>query len=122
MPRNEYTCDCTAVHEDVVARVADGLRGCPSLPEAAAFFKVLGDPTRMRILWALLQHELCVCDIANVLGMSKSAVSHQLAVLRAASLVRFRRDMKTVYYSLADDHVRSIVGAGLEHVNEEREA
>lgn len=118
MPRNEFICDCTAVHEDVVHLVADRLKGNPSLEEAAAFFKVLGDYTRMKILWALDQHEMCVCDIANVLSMTKSAVSHQLAVLRAASLVTFRRDNKTVYYSLADDHVRSIIELGLEHVNE----
>lgn len=118
MRKNEFTCDCTAVHEDVVRLVAAKLNGNPSLDEASAFFRVLGDSTRMKILWALDQHELCVCDIANVLSMTKSAVSHQLAVLRAASLVKFRRDIKTVYYSLADDHVQSIIEAGLEHVNE----
>ncbi|MDD3411519.1 MAG: metalloregulator ArsR/SmtB family transcription factor [Eubacteriales bacterium] len=118
MPKNEYICDCTAVHEDVVALVAERLSASPALEKATAFFKVLGDPTRMKILWALDQHELCVCDIANVLSMTKSAVSHQLAVLRGAALVTFRRDTKTVYYSLADDHVRLILEAGLDHVSE----
>ncbi|MEG0157125.1 MAG: metalloregulator ArsR/SmtB family transcription factor, partial [Anaerovoracaceae bacterium] len=82
------------------------------------FFKVLGDKTRLRIIWALDQHELCVCDIANVLGMTKSAISHQLRTLREANLVKCRKEGKTAFYSLADEHVKGMLASGLEHVHE----
>lgn len=81
-------------------------------------FKVFGDPTRIRILYALSAGELCVCDIASVLNMTQSAISHQLRVLKQIKLVKFRRDGKTVYYSLADTHVETILSQGLEHVQE----
>lgn len=91
-----------------------------TLSRLTAFFKVIGDGTRMRILVSLAETELCVCAIAELLGMELSAVSHQLRVLKQADLVRFRREGKTVYYSLADDHVRAIIRMGLDHINEER--
>jgi DNA-binding transcriptional ArsR family regulator len=81
-------------------------------------FKTLGDPTRVKILYALLQKELCVCDIAAVIGISDSAVSHQLRVLRGQKLVKFRRDGKILYYSLDDNHVSALFAQGLEHVSE----
>ena len=84
----------------------------------ADLFKTFGDPTRLRILSALSSRELCVCDIADFLGMTQSAISHQLRVLKQQELVRFRRDGKTVYYSLADSHVETILSQGLEHVSE----
>ena len=84
----------------------------------AELFKAFGDPTRLRILAALSRQELCVCDIADLLGMTQSAISHQLRVLKQQELVRFRRDGKTVYYSLADAHVGTILSQGLEHVSE----
>lgn len=84
----------------------------------ADLFKVFGDSTRIRILYALSAQELCVCDIASVLNMSQSAISHQLRVLKQSQLVNFRRDGKTVYYSLADSHVSTILSQGLEHVLE----
>ncbi len=118
MPKNEFICDCTAVHEDVVELVNKKMQENTSLEKAAQFFKIFGDNTRIKILWALEMHEMCVCDIANVLSMTKSAVSHQLAILRKADIVRCRRDFKTVYYSLSDDHVRQIIEKGFEHVNE----
>ncbi|MDD2648220.1 MAG: metalloregulator ArsR/SmtB family transcription factor [Eubacteriales bacterium] len=118
MSRNEFICDCTAVHTDVVDTVMERFKSNPALDRLTAFFKVMGDPTRVKILWALDQHEMCVCDIANVLSMTKSAVSHQLSTLRASALVRCRRDNKTVYYSLSDEHVQQILERALEHVSE----
>ena len=88
------------------------------LYDLAELFKVFGDTTRIRILYALFESELCVCDIAELLNMSQSAISHQLRVLKQARLVRNRREGKTVYYFLADDHVRTIIGQGMEHINE----
>ncbi|QOV21009.1 winged helix-turn-helix transcriptional regulator [Blautia liquoris] len=84
----------------------------------ADLFKIFGNPTRIRILSALKTHELCVCDIADLLGMTQSAISHQLRILKQMQLVKFRRDGKTVYYSLADDHVYTILSQGMEHINE----
>ncbi|UWP61424.1 metalloregulator ArsR/SmtB family transcription factor [Ruminococcus gauvreauii] len=91
--------------EDILYRLAD-------------LFKVFGDPTRIRILYKLSEQELCVCDIAEVLEMTQSAISHQLRILKQMSLVKFRREGKTVYYSLADDHVATILAQGLDHVEE----
>ena len=88
------------------------------LYKLADLYKVFGDPTRIRILYALSGGELCVCDIAELLGMTQSAISHQLRVLKQSSLVKFRRDGKTVYYSLADAHVATILAQGLDHVQE----
>lgn len=118
MTRNKFSCDCTVVHESVVREVNHKMLDHSSFEQAAVFFKILGDTTRMKIIWALDQHELCVCDIANILSMTKSAVSHQLATLRRAALVKCRREGKTVYYSLADDHVKSMVEAGVGHLHE----
>ncbi|HIV25749.1 MAG TPA: winged helix-turn-helix transcriptional regulator [Candidatus Scatomonas pullistercoris] len=101
-----------------------GLTGSPESPPGetvhrlADLFKTFGDPTRIRILTVLSGQELCVCDIADLLGMSQSAISHQLGVLRQAGLVSFRREGRTVFYSLADRHVSMILSQGLEHVNE----
>lgn len=88
------------------------------LYKLADLYKVFGDPTRIRILYALSSGELCVCDIAEVLGMTQSAISHQLRVLKQSALVKFRRDGKTVYYSLADSHISTILAQGLDHVQE----
>ena len=86
--------------------------------ELAALFKIFGDGTRVQILHALEQSEMCVCDLAVLLGVTKSAVSHQLKALRMANLVKFRREAQTVYYSLADDHVKQILDMGFDHLNE----
>ena len=88
------------------------------LQELADFFKVFGDYTRIKILWALEQSELCVCDIGRVVGMSKSAVSHQLSTLKKANLVKFRREGKNIYYSLKDNHVKQLLEVGLDHIQE----
>lgn len=118
MSKNEFICDCNIVHGDVVTKVNGQMLDTAAFNRLAGFFKVFGDVTRMKILWALDQSELCVCDLANILSMSKSAVSHQLALLRKDDLVRSRKDGKEVYYSLADDHVKSITETGLEHIQE----
>ncbi len=111
-------CDCTVIHADVVEQVSNHMPRESKLYDLADFFKVLGDSTRVRIMWALDAHEMCVCDIAVLLNMTKSAVSHQLRQLRMANLVKFRREGKIVFYSLADDHVKDIFEKGLEHINE----
>ena len=89
-----------------------------NLYDLAELFKVFGDSTRIRILYLLLESEMCVCDIAQCLSMTQSAISHQLRVLKNADLIRFRRDGKTVIYSLADEHVRMILSCGMEHILE----
>ena len=86
--------------------------------DLAELFKVFGDSTRIKILYVLFESELCVCDIAQLLGMTQSAVSHQLRILKSNKLVKFRREGKTVFYSLDDDHVRSILSLGMEHLDE----
>lgn len=111
-------CGCLFVHEDAVSEVLGEMPGDETLYDLAELFKVFGDSTRIKILYALFEAELCVCDIAQLLGLTQSAVSHQLRVLKGSRLVKFRREGKTVFYSLADDHVRKIIAQGMEHVNE----
>ncbi|MBR1558815.1 MAG: helix-turn-helix transcriptional regulator [Clostridia bacterium] len=105
-------------NKDLLERVELDLPDEESLYDLAELFKVFGDTTRIRILYALFESELCVCDIAEVLNMTQSAISHQLRVLKQARLVRSRREGKQIYYFLADDHVRTILGQGMEHVGE----
>ena len=102
----------------LLARVIGDMPDEECLYDLAELFKVFGDTTRIRILYALFESELCVCDIATVLNMTQSAISHQLRILKQARLVRSRRDGKQSYYFLADDHVRTIVGQGMEHITE----
>ena len=120
MPENNTPdrCEYLCVHEDVVRRVTAGMPPDETLYDLAELFKVFGDSTRIKILYVLLENELCVCDIAQLLGATQTAVSHQLRVLKANKLVKFRREGKIAFYSLADGHVRSIIGQGLEHVGE----
>ncbi len=110
--------DCDVVHEDVIASVKKKMLDEDVLFDVSDFFKILGDSTRAKIMWALDKNEMCVCDLAVLLNMTKSAISHQLRVLRDADLVRFRRDGKMVYYNLADEHVKLIFEMALEHVLE----
>ena len=112
------TCEVNVIHEDVVREVKKRLPSEDTLYDLADLFKVFGDSTRVKILCALFEHEMCVCDLAAVTEMTQSAISHQLRVLKQANLVGFRRDGKTMYYSLKDDHVFSIYAQGLEHINE----
>ena len=111
-------CSFLCVHEDVVARVRQHLPVEDNLLRLADLFKVFGDGTRIRILFVLLQAEVCVCDLSTLLGMTQSAVSHQLRILKQAKLIKSRRDGKTVFYSLADDHVATLLKQGMEHVCE----
>lgn len=105
-------------HYEVVLEVREKMPDEELLYELAELFKVFGDSTRMKILYVLFEAEMCVIDIANLLGMNQSAISHQLRVLKQSRLVKFRREGKSVIYALADDHVRSIVEKGMEHVCE----
>ena len=111
-------CDCDVIHEDVMELVKEKMPDEEQLLELSELFKVFGDSTRVKILWALDTHEMCTCDIAFALNMTQSAISHQLRVLKQAKLVKNRREGKIVYYSLADDHVRTIFDQGMEHVRE----
>jgi len=114
-----FSDHCEAEHSCGVAQAMEHMPEPGRLMELAGFFKVFADGSRIRILYALDGQELCVCHMAELLGMSVSAVSHQLRILRDADLVRTRREGKTVFYSLADDHVRSIIECGMEHICEE---
>ncbi|MGI6490980.1 MAG: helix-turn-helix transcriptional regulator [Peptococcaceae bacterium] len=111
-------CDCNVIHEDIVERVQAKMPPEESLYDLAELFKVFGDSTRTRILWALDEAEMCVHDLAYLLNMTQSAVSHQLRVLKQAKLVKNRKEGKIVFYSLEDEHVRQIFELGLIHINE----
>lgn len=112
-------CSFLCVHEDVVEKVRRSFPPEERLMRLADLFKVFGDGTRIRILYVLLEAEVCVCDLATLLGMTQSAVSHQLRILKQAYLIKARRDGKTVFYSLADDHVATLLRQGMEHVCED---
>jgi len=111
-------CEITLIHEDEVHRAQAGLIQAESAALLAETFAALADPTRVRLMSALLPGELCVCDLAAVLGMSQSAVSHQLRFLRGLRIVHARKEGRIVYYALADDHIRDLFGRGLEHIEE----
>lgn len=111
-------CEITQVHQGAVDQVRQVLPPDEVLSDLADLFKIFGDSTRIKILYALLRSELCVCVIADLLGLTQSAISHQLRALKNARLVKARREGKTVFYALADDHVKTIIDQGLEHVSE----
>lgn len=115
---NTKTTDCTPINRELIDRVRPGMPETSLLFHLSDFFKVMGDGTRIQILWALDESEMCVADISVLLNMTKSAVSHQLSALRAASLIRSRREGKKVFYALNDDHVKMVLETALEHVNE----
>ena len=115
---NIETCESEIIHEDTVKKVKATFPKDELIFDLADFYKIFGDTTRVKILYALDKSELCVCDISALLGMSVSAVSHQLRALRESDLVRTKRDGKVIYYSLADEHVRSILECGIEHIKE----
>ncbi len=118
MKKEAPVCESIVIHEEVVKSIK--LPEEEQLYSLGNFFKVLGDTTRIKILSALFQSEMCVCDIAGLLGMTQSAISHQLRVLKQARLVKYRKEGKSVYYSLEDHHVKSIVEQGLIHISEKR--
>ena len=111
-------CEYRHVHEHMVEKVMAVMPAGEELQNLAEFFRVFGDSTRIRILYALSQSELCVCDIASLLGMGQSAISHQLRILKQMRLVKFRREGKSVLYSLADSHIEMILAQGMEHIGE----
>jgi ArsR family transcriptional regulator len=114
----QYTCDCGVIHEDTVARVRAAMPDAKTLYGVADLYKLFADGTRVKILWALSVDAMCVCDLAVLLGMTKSAISHQLRSLRLANLDRYDRRGKVVYYSLADRHVKDIFENAVAHVTE----
>lgn len=116
--QNIVRCDCNIIHNDIVDRVRENIPQEETLYDLAELFKTFGDTTRIKILYALFASEMCVCDIAALLNMTQSAISHQLRVLKQARLVKFRKDGKVVYYSLDDEHVKHIFDQGLHHISE----
>ncbi len=112
------SCEFLNVNEEYVNFMKNNMPKDELLYDLADFYKVFGDCTRIKILYALFESELCVCDIAALLNMSVSAISHQLSILKRTRLVKYRRDGKTVFYSLADDHVRTIIKQGMDHIEE----
>ena len=118
MPDEMERCEFLCVHEDVVNKVLSELPPDETLYDLAELFKIFGDSTRVKILYTLFEAELCVCDIAQLLKLTQTAVSHQLRILKTNKLVKSRKEGKNVFYSLADDHVRLIINQGMEHVEE----
>ena len=116
--READCCETEEVHEELLKIVEEKLPAEESLMDLAELFKVFGDSTRIRILFVLFEAEVCVCDLAQALNMTQSAISHQLKILKNNKLVKSRREGKSVFYSLADDHVRTIVSQGMEHIEE----
>lgn len=111
-------CEITTIHEDVIQKVKENMPEEDVLYSLGEFFKILGDGTRIKILNALFYSEMCVCDIAALLGMTQSAISHQLRVLKQGRLVKHRKEGKSVYYSLDDEHIKHIIEQGLTHIKE----
>ena len=111
-------CEACQIQEDGVKAVTDHMPDEDQLYDLAEVFKVFGDSTRIKILYVLFEAELCVCDIAQLLNMTQSAISHQLRILKQNRLVKNRRDGKSVFYSLADSHVKTIISQGMEHIQE----
>lgn len=111
-------CNCNIIHDDIVEKVKSNLPKEETLYDLAEFFKVFGDSTRIKIICALFESEMCVCDLSALLGVSQSAISHQLRTLKSARLVRYRREGKIVYYSLDDEHIKHIFDEGLRHITE----
>jgi len=113
----QHMCDCEMIHEEVVENTRSRMQPENEYLNLASLFKMFGDGTRVKILHALELNEMCVCDLAALLGVTKSAVSHQLKALRLSNLVKSRRDGQVVYYSLADDHVKYILDIGFDHIH-----
>ena len=118
MENKVESCSCNIIHKDVVEEVKDKLPQEEILYDLAELFKVFGDSTRIKIICALFESEMCVCDLSALLNISQSAISHQLRVLKSARLVKFRRAGKVIYYSLDDEHIKQIFDAGLHHITE----
>lgn len=115
---DELKCEVTTVHHEVVEQTRQKMPAEEKLYDLAELFKVFGDSTRIKIIWALFEEEMCVCDIAALLDMTQSAISHQLRVLKQARLVKPRRDGKNMFYSLDDENIEAIFYQGMKHINE----
>ena len=109
------TCDCNSIHQDVIDTVKDHMLSDKKIEALTDFYKIFSDNTKIKILWALDIHEICVCDLAVLTNMTKSAISHQLRALKEANLVKYRRDGKNVYYSISDTCARQIIENGILH-------
>ena len=120
MSKNEFICDCSIIHQEVVNRTIKNMPKENVFNKLAEFFKIVGDTTRVKILFALDQNEMCVCDIANVLGMSKSSISHQLGTLRRSGIVKCRKEGKEVFYMLDDEHVKKVFEIGAQHIEHKK--
>ncbi len=120
MKREDVFCDCEVIHAELVESVKKRMPDENELYDLADLFKVLGDSTRAKIIWALDESEMCVCDLAVLLNMTKSAISHQLSSLKQADLVKYRKEGKVVFYSLTDGHIQEIFEKGLEHIREDK--
>ena len=118
LEKNVDVCEHEEIHEEVLSVIRGKLPAEESMYELAELFKVFGDSTRIRILFVLFEAEVCVCDLAATLNMTSSAVSHQLNILKRCKLIKSRREGKSVFYSLADNHVRTIISEGMDHIEE----
>jgi DNA-binding transcriptional ArsR family regulator len=118
MDKDHMKCDCNVIHEEIVDRVKGIMPLEESLYDLADFFKMFGDTTRIKILWALSESEMCVCDLAALLNMTQSAISHQLRILKQVGLAKNRKEGKIVFYSLDDEHIKRILDQGMIHINE----
>ncbi len=111
------SCDCNIIHKEAVLKALKNKPNDLELKKLSELFKIIGDQTRIKILWALDNHEMCVCDIANVLNMTKSSISHQLSILKSIDIVKYRKEGKEVYYMLDDEHINKLYEIGIEHIN-----
>jgi len=116
MKTQQYTCDCDVIHEEVVTRVREVMPESDNINKLVNLYKMFADGTRVKILWALSRERMCVCDLAVLLSMTKSAISHQLKSLRLTNIVKYEKQGKNVYYSLDDEHVRDVLEKGFEHI------
>lgn len=121
MSKNEYNCDCNIIHKELVDKTLAAMPQESVLNALSEFHKIIGDLTRCKLIFALLEHEMCVCDLANILSMTKSSISHQLSKMKQYGVVKCRKDGKTVYYSLDDNHVAEIFSLSLEHIKHKTE-
>lgn len=117
MKKTELTCDCNIIHKEAVEKALKNKPEIYKLLRLSELFKILGDLTRIKIIWVLDRQEMCVCDIANVLNMTKSTISHQLAILREAKIIKYRKAGKEVYYTLDDEHINKLYEIGFEHIS-----
>lgn len=117
MPKNEYMCDCDAIHQELVDEVSKKMPANNTFLQIADFYKIMGDLTRCKIIFALQQTEMCVCDLAKLLSMTKSSVSHQLKKMRQYGVVKYRRSGKEVYYSLDDEHIDELLRITMVHIS-----